>query len=704
MKFSRLISSSLLLVALSVAASMSTAQTPEPQARVIVRFKPAADSVRAKAMSARMDAVSARDVAQTRATALGLRTGLASARGGLQARRSLDERTHVFIASGLSSDVLAKRLAADPEVEFVAVDQRRKHMAASSTPPNDPLYGSAISPVPTFIGRFPDSKGILQDTYSRSVDQWYLKRPSSVSGEVVSSINAPAAWGITTGSASVIVAVLDTGVLKDHPDLSGQFIGGYDMVGLSNTAGVATANDGDGADADASDPGDWVSQADIDGGKLGSGCDASDIGNSSWHGTRVSGLIGASSNNATGMAGVGWGIRILPLRVLGKCGGYDSVIMAGMLWAVGISVPGLPANPNVAKVVNMSLGGTGKCTGSGPGTYPGTIAQVLATGATIVAAAGNSAGQAVGLPGNCPGVIAVAALRHVGSKVGFSSVGSEVAIAAPGGNCINLASGYPCLYPMVSTTNTGTTTPVLANDAYTNSGASVGTSFSAPIVSGTVALMLSVRPSLTSSEVLSVLKKTSRAFVTDGGTAGTTQCLAPSSAEQLECYCTTTTCGAGMLDAGAAVAAAQAANMGESVLITATTGVIAGGTVTVDASTSTVGTGRTVAGTAWSIVTAGAGAAFSAPANTLSTTLSTNAAGTFTVKVVLTDDLGVLHTNTASVTVAAAPVTAASSGGGGAFSAGWLMLLALASGVLAWPGLSKPTLIQAGGPPPSRKA
>jgi serine protease len=159
-----------------------------------------------------------------------------------------------------------------------------------------------------------------------------------------------------------------------------------------------------------------------------------------------------------------------------------------------------------------------------------------------------------------------------------------------------------------------------------------------------------------------------------------------------------------MLDAGAAVAAAQAANMGESVLITATTGVIAGGTVTVDASTSTVGTGRTVAGTAWSIVTAGAGAAFSAPANTLSTTLSTNAAGTFTVKVVLTDDLGVLHTNTASVTVAAAPVTAASSGGGGAFSAGWLMLLALASGVLAWPGVPKPTLIPAGGAPPSRKA
>ena len=716
MKFTRFILSSL-AVALSSAATVSVAQTADAQARVIVRFKPAADSVRAKPMSARMDAVTAREIAQTRATALGLRLGVVGPAGGLRSRLSLDERTHVFTASGQTSAALARRLAADSEVEFVAVDQRRRHTAASSTPPNDPLYGIGKSPVPTYIGRFPDSNGNLQDTYSRSVDQWYLKTPSSTPGEVTSSIDAPAAWAITTGLGSVIVAVLDTGVRKDHPDLAGQFVGGYDMVGLNaGTQGVATANDGDGADADASDPGDWVSQADINGGTLGSGCDATDIGNSSWHGTRVSGLIGASSNNATGMAGLGWGIKILPVRVLGKCGGYDSDIMSGMKWAAGIAVPGLPANPNVAKVLNMSLGGTGSCAANASNTallYRDTISQVLATGATIVAAAGNSAGQAVGLPGNCPGVIAVAALRHVGSKVGFSSVGNEVAIAAPGGNCINLATGYPCLYPMVSTTNSGRTTPVMADDAYTGSTTSVGTSFSAPIVSGSVALMLSVRPSMTSSEVLSVLKKTARAFVTDGGTTGTVQCVAPTSADQLECYCTTATCGAGMLDAGKAVALAQAANTGESVLISATTGVIAGGTVTVDATGSSVGTGRTVASIAWSIVTPGAGASFSASASTLSTTLSTSTAGTFTVKVVLTDDIGILHTNTASVTVAAAPVvippvttTASSGGGGGAFSVGWLMLLALASAWLAWPGLPKrqPMPMPAVGPSPSRKA
>ena len=680
MKFTRFISSSL-FVALSFTATVSVAQTPETQARVIVRFKLAADSVRAKPMSARMDSVSARDIAQTRATALGMRLGVVGPTGGLRSRLSLDERTHVFTASGLSSAALAKRLAADSEVEFVAIDQRRKHFAV----PNDPFYATGPAAGPT-------------------AGQWYLKAPSSVPGEVVSSINAPAAWDVTkvtTASASIIVAVLDTGVRKDHPDLNGKFVGGYDMVGLSNAAGQATANDGDRADPDASDPGDWVSQADINGGTLGSGCDASDIGNSSWHGTRVSGLIGAATDNGLGMAGVGWNVRILPMRVLGKCGGYDSDIMAGMRWAAGISVPGLPTNTNVAKVLNLSLGGTGSCAASNPTgkLYREAINDVIATGATIVVAAGNSAGLEVGLPGNCPGVIAVAALRHVGTKVGFSSVGSEVTLAAPGGNCVNIdANGSvtgPCLYPMFSTTNSGTTTPVLADDAYTNGRASVGTSFSAPIVSGTVALMLAARPSLTAPEVTALLRRTVRPFMSTGGTAGTAQCAAPTSVEQLECYCTTSTCGAGMLDAGKAVALAQAANSGESVVITATTGVIAGGTVTVDASTSSVGTGRTIASTAWSLVTPGAGAAFSAVANTLSTTLSTTTAGTFTVKVVLTDDIGVLHTNTASVTVAAVPVvipptapaTSGGGGGGGAFSAGWLMLLALASGLLVWPKL-----------------
>ncbi|MBY0234245.1 MAG: S8 family serine peptidase [Burkholderiaceae bacterium] len=441
--FFRLFGLSLLGAALALALpqrpvqSAALAVSADTQARVIVRFKPQAASVRAKIMSTRMDAASARDVAQTRATALGLRTGLNSRNAqGLRAHLSLDERTHVITASGMSSADLARSLAADSEVELAVVDQRRRH---TSVTPSDALYAG--------------NGGIAPSGGNGSANgQWYLKAPA---GEVVSSVNAPAAWDITTGNPAVVVAVLDTGVRFDHPDLSGQFVAssafstgkvGYDMIGYSNASAVGTANDGNRNDDDPSDPGDWVSQADITAGTLGTGCDSTDITNSSWHGTRTAGLIGAASNNAQGIAGVGWGIKLLPIRVLGKCGGYDSDIMAGMKWAAGIAVAGLPTNPSPAKVLNMSLGGTASCTGGTGTLYRDTISQVTAAGATIVAAAGNSEGQAVGIPGNCPGVIAVAALRHVGSKVGFSSIGPEVTIAAPGGNCINVGAGSPACF------------------------------------------------------------------------------------------------------------------------------------------------------------------------------------------------------------------------------------------------------------------
>ncbi|RQO54756.1 hypothetical protein DBR47_22065 [Paucibacter sp. KBW04] len=528
------------------ANSSASASSSTEQARVIVRFKPAADSLRRRALSLSMDASTVKEVAQSRATALGQRTGLSGLSAqGLRARKNLDERTHVITATGISSAELAKRLSADSEVEVAVVDHLRRHTVV----PNDTLYAGN--------GGTPPSSG-----NGSAYGQWYLKAPA---GEVVSSINAPAAWDISTGSASVVVAVIDTGVRFDHPDLSGQFIAnasfsagkvGYDMVGFANTSALAAANDGNLNDDDPSDPGDWVSQSDVANGSLGSNCTVS---NSSWHGTRVSGLIAAASNNAQGIAGAAWGVKLLPVRVLGKCGGYDSDIMAGMKWAAGIAVAGLPSNPNPAKVLNMSLGGDGACgtTGTG-GLYRDVINQVTAKGVTIVAAAGNSEGLAVGIPGNCPGVITVAALRHVGSKVGFSSIGPEVSIAAPGGNCVNTTGA--CLYPMLSTTNSGTTTPVAGDSSYTNNSASVGTSFSAPIVAGTVALMLSANPNMTPAQVLSTLKSTARRFVTSGGTAGIPQCTAPTGAVQDECYCTTSTCGAGMLDAAAAVAAAKAAN------------------------------------------------------------------------------------------------------------------------------------------------
>jgi len=252
---------------------------------------------------------------------------------------------------------------------------------------------------------------------------------------------------------------------------------------------------------------------------------------------------------------------VLPVRALGKCGGFDSDIIAAMRWAAGLVVPGVPLNTNPAKVINLSLGAEGSC----DPPYVQAVADITAKGAVIVAAAGNSAGHAVSSPGNCSGIIAVAGLRHVGTKVGFSDLGPEIAISAPGGNCVNVAANSPCLYPILTTSNSGTTTPI--DSIYTDSfNPSLGTSFSSPLVAGTVALMLSANPAMTPQEVRQALQSTARAFPTSSADNDdqTVPFWAPPQfdgsgepIDQLECICNTSTCGAGILDAGKAVFAAK---------------------------------------------------------------------------------------------------------------------------------------------------
>ncbi len=664
-----MMSSRLLLITLvTVLAGPVLAQPPLPadgEARVIVRFKPQAGSVRAKAMGANASRAEAHEVAQARATALGGRAGRV-----LTAGRSLDERTHVVTARGLSAAQLAQQLAADPEVELAMVDQRRKHLAL----PNDPLFG----------GESPSAETSSPGMQDRVIDQWYLKKPGgALNPAVVSSINAPAAWDITPGSSGVVIAVLDTGVRLDHPDLAGQFVSGYDLIGFDSPASIATAiaNDGNGADADPSDPGDWVTSAEVAAGTLGSSCTSDDVAGSSWHGTRVSGLLAAVANNGLGMAGVGR-FKLLPVRVLGKCGGYDSDIIAGMKWAAGIATPGLPTNVNKAKVLNLSLGGSGSCSA----LYAEAIAQVNAAGAVVVVAAGNSEGMAVGAPGNCANVITVAALRHVGTRAGFSSVGTDVSIAAPGGNCVNAGTSQPCLYPMVSTTNSGATTPVAADDAYTGSKPSVGTSFATPIVSGIVGLMASVRPGLTAAEAADILKRTARPFPSSGE-PGLLQCQAPSSVAQGECYCTTSTCGAGMADAAAAVAKALELSGGALLLTESPArGLQSGQTLTLTASAIGLPSNRAIVSTAWVVVAGGGIVGSFASSNTTSATIVPTGGGTFTVRADATDNLGTVYHQTATVNVTApAPTsgttteTASSGGGGGAVSAAWLAWLTLAA-------------------------
>lgn len=624
-------------------------------ARVIVKYKSDSTLLRKQTQSVR-------EAHALQAQALGERIGMT-----LHSGIGVADRTQVVFASGMSSRALADRLSRESDVEYAVPDQRKQRSAA----PNDPRYLSVAG-----------SSGPASG-------QWYLRAPqaaaATTNGTIVSAINAEAAWDVTQGNSSVVVAVLDSGIRFDHPDLKrvaegGSLLPGYDMLAddTGRFAGTfASAGDGDGRDADPSDTGDWITQAEADNTTgLFYQCP---VGDSSWHGTQVAGLIGALTDNAVGMASVGRNVRILPVRVLGRCGGYDSDILAGMRWAAGITVPGVPINPNPAKVLNMSLGASGVACSA---AYQAAVNEIVARGVSIVASAGNSAGHAVGEPANCTGVMAVGAVRHVGTKVGFSDLGTEVAISAPGGNCVN-ATGA-CLYPILTATNAGTTAPVANSAIYTDAfNPSLGTSFSAPLVAGTAALMLSARPALTPAEIRSLLRSTVRAFPTTSPGAAVPQCTAPqydassNPIDQGECYCTTSTCGAGMLDAAAALQAVLAQSSVVANIRVLTTPAVVGSPVTLSAaSTALVAGSPGIKSYAWA-VSSGA-ATITSATNAAEATLTPSAAGTIDVSLTVVDNLDRSSTATASVYVAGDAPAASGDSGGGALGLGWLLALGAA--------------------------
>jgi serine protease len=388
----------------------------------------------------------------------------------------------VDAASEADAARIAARLAANPDVEFASVDRRRH--ALQVAPVND-LFAA---------------------------QQRYLRNDPS-------AMSAYAAWDVTHGSSSIVVAVVDTGY-RPHAGLAGRLLPGYDMI---SDPGVAV--DGDGRDADASDPGDYVSASEAT-----ADCGVRD---SSWHGTSVAGIIGANTNDGAWTAGIDWAARVLPVRVLGKCGGYDSDIADGIAWAAGLAVPGAPANPTPAQVINLSLGGSGSCNP----IYASAAAAAYAHGTTraIVAAAGNSAADvADDTPANCPGFYAIASTTSSGGLASYSNFGTGIDLSAPGGTLNPRLAGSN----VTVLTNSGPMTPVA--DSIANEG---GTSFAAPMVAGTISLMLAVAPTLTPDQIHAILVTSVKPFP-DGSD------------------CTTDRCGAGILDAGAAVRAAAAAGTG----------------------------------------------------------------------------------------------------------------------------------------------
>jgi len=358
------------------------------------------------------------------------------------------------------AETLMRRLAADPNVEYVEVDQR---MTIALTP-NDPSLSN----------------------------QWAF-------GTGTAGINVRPAWDQATGDG-VVVAVIDTGITS-HPDLNANVLPGYDFI-----SDGTDARDGNGRDSNPADEGDWSAAN-----ECYSGSPAS---NSSWHGTHVAGTIAAVTNNSTGVAGTAFKAKILPVRVLGKCGGYTSDIADAITWASGGTVSGVPTNTTPAEVINMSLGGSGTCST----TYQNAINGAVNRGTTVVVAAGNSSTNvSSSVPANCSNVIAVAATTSSRAKASYSNYGSGIDISAPGSN-------------ILSTLNDGTTTPGNASYASYN-----GTSMAAPHVAGVVALMQSVASTpLTPAQVESTIKSTAASFSCSQG------------------------CGAGLLDANAAVTAAAA--------------------------------------------------------------------------------------------------------------------------------------------------
>ena len=303
--------------------------------------------------------------------------------------------------------------------------------------------------------------------------QWYL---NSTEG-----INVEGAWAKTRGSASVTVAVIDSGI-TEHPDLDGQLwrnidnsVYGYDFVSTASGS-----DDGDGWDANPTDT----------------------TPSNEWHGTHVSGLIAAANNNI-GVIGVASGVKLLEVRALGSKGGSPADLIAALNWAAGKEVPGVPKNLHPAQVINMSLGN--------PQVAPcdSATASVLQSlhdmNIMVITAAGNNNTQALySYPGNCYPTINVGATGFGGDRAYYSNYGRGVDISAPGGD-----DQKPGTAPtetngeIISTMNDGI--DALGKPNY---DLAEGTSMATPLVTGIAALMYSVKPNITPDQIWEAFKST----------------------------------------------------------------------------------------------------------------------------------------------------------------------------------------------------
>lgn len=551
-------------------------QTERVFNRLIIRFKkPAVTGDGA------VDTAVVRD----KVAGLGSDGGLNTSTVHLRHLKSITTQTHVALTDRLLNRgelfALAKHLESDPAVAYAEIDEPVfAHMV-----PNDPLYTSM---------------------------QWHFKAPAALNE---GGINLPGAWDKVTGSG-VVVAVLDIGY-RPHDDLKAHLLPGYDFI-----SDLSRANDGDLRDPDASDPGDWVTAAEAGSGAY-AGCVAAD---SSWHGTHVAGTIAATTNNGIGGAGIAYNARILPVRVLGKCGGYQSDVVAGVRWAAGLDVPDAPANPNRAKVLNLSLGTSGLCSQA----FQEAVDAALAAGSIVVASTGNDSVNAVSQPANCRGVIAVTAHTQRGDKASYANTGPGTALSAPGGGKgVSGLAGEGA--GVVSTFDSGTTTPT--GSAYASFQ---GTSAAAPHVSGVVALLASLQPTFTADAIQSILSSSARPFPANTACAGTTDC------------------GAGLLDAQAAVARIDTPAPVVVTSINPEGTAPTRSTIQLSATAWPGIGGNTALRYAW-IQTAGPAVTLSNSTSTNPTFVATDTGARYAFRITVTDGAGLSASNQATVTTNTAP-------------------------------------------------
>ena len=506
---------------------------------------------------------------------------------GLSYLKSVTSKTHVATTGEKMSRAelfaLAKQIEQDPRVAYAEIDEIVRTLAT----PNDPDYLSR---------------------------QWHYQSATAI---FPGGANLPAAWDNSTGSG-VVVAVIDTGV-RPHADLAENLLPGYDFVSADTSGAFTRANDGDGRDSDASDPGDSE--------VTGACATGSAAANSSWHGTHVSGTIAALTNNGIGGAGVAFGAKVLPVRALGVCGGFISDLAAGMQWAAGLDVPGVPANPNKAKVLNLSLGGAVAC---GP-TLQATVNAVRNAGSLIVAATGNDRSiNAVNTPANCTGVVAVTAHTKLGDNADYANIGTGTVISGPGGGFGSKIQGDGA--PVFSTLNAGTNGP--GADSYKGY---VGTSMATPHVAGVAALLASLQPAITPDFLTSILISSARPHP-----AGT--------------FCgTRTDCGAGLLDAKAAIDRLNSLTPTVSALANSPGFQTTGSTISFKADASAKSGGNPVFSYQWTQITG--------PAVSLENSMSAGPSfvaprvgSSYTFMVKATDGAGLSASNQVSITSNTAPV------------------------------------------------